>query len=193
LLIQHQFGHQELEPLDLDLEFAVAAVRVDPGRIVALTPAMIGRLGDADLSADIPDGQPLGQVAIGFSEQSGHFVGLPSLPHESLLNSVYRGTPISGGPVFGGQATGSPLIEGKLYLQLYHGRTDPDQQMEDWGFVGPTFGPLSYVVQTYCTTLRLHGDPHHELWLAHHDDMVVWGGAYYGDMSIFVATGAEHG
>src|SRR5262249_3985283 len=31
------------------------------------------------------------------------FVGLPSLPHESLLDPVYRGTPISGGPVLGEQ------------------------------------------------------------------------------------------
>jgi hypothetical protein len=100
-----QLGHQALEPFDLDLEFAAPAVGVDLGRIVALTPPMIGRLDDAELAADIPEGQSLGQVAIGFPEQSGHLVEPPSLPHESLLNSVYRGTPISGGPVFGEQTS----------------------------------------------------------------------------------------
>jgi hypothetical protein len=87
---------------------------------------------------------------------------------------------------------GERLSEGKLYLQLYHGRTEPGQQMEDWGFTGPTFGPLTCVVQTYFCTLRLHGDPHQELWLEKYDDMIVWDGAYYGDMSIFIATGDEH-
>jgi hypothetical protein len=88
---------------------------------------------------------------------------------------------------------GAPLITGKLYLQLYHGRKDPAEQMDDWGFTGPTFGPLAYVVQTYFSTLRLHGDADQELWLEQFDDMIVWNGAYYGDISIFIATGDEHG
>jgi hypothetical protein len=64
-LVQHQLGHQELEPLDLDLQFTAAAFRVDPGGIVALAPARLRRLGDAELSADVPNGQTLGPVAIG--------------------------------------------------------------------------------------------------------------------------------
>ena len=88
---------------------------------------------------------------------------------------------------------GERLVAGKLYLQLYHGRKDPAEQMDDWGFTGPAFGPLTCVVQTYCTTLRLHGDVHQELWFEHCDDMVFWDGAYYGDMSIFIASGDEHG
>jgi hypothetical protein len=103
LLVEHQFGHQELEPLEFDLEFAAPAVGVDPRRVVTLSPAMIGRLSDADLSANVRDRQPLGQVAVGVPEQSRHFVGAPSFPHESLLDTVYRGTPISCGPVFGEQ------------------------------------------------------------------------------------------
>jgi hypothetical protein len=54
--------------------------------------------------------------------------------------------------------SGSPLIEGKLYLRLCHGRKDPAQEMDDWGFVGTTFGPLNCVVQTYTTAIRLYGD-----------------------------------
>jgi hypothetical protein len=85
-------------------------------------------------------------------------------------------------------ASGVSLIPGKMYLRLYHGRTDPDQEMDDWGFVGPTFGPLSCYVQTYCRTFRMHGEHDtDEVWLQVHDDLLVWGESYYGDMEVFVA------
>jgi hypothetical protein len=90
-------------------------------------------------------------------------------------------------------AAGSPLLSGKLYLQLYHGRSDPAQEMDDWGFDDPTFGPLTHVVDVYLTHVRLYGDGPVELWLETRDDMIVWKCLYYGDMSVFVATGDEHG
>ena len=64
---------------------------------------MISGLGDANLAAEVGDGHAFGQVAVGVFEQSSHFVVGPSLGHESLPVQVYRGTPISGGPTFGGQ------------------------------------------------------------------------------------------
>src|SRR5262245_8326770 len=83
---------------------------------------------------------------------------------------------------------GTLLATGKMYLRLYHGRTDPDQVMDDWGFAGPTFGPLSCYVHTYCNTFRIHGDGvTDELWLEKHDDMIRWDGCFYGDMQVFVA------
>jgi hypothetical protein len=83
---------------------------------------------------------------------------------------------------------GRGLVPGKMYLRLYHGRTDPDQEMDDWGFVGPTFGPLSCYVHTYCCTFRIHGEgPSSEVWLEKHDDMIRWGGCFYGDMEVFLA------
>ena len=45
------------------------------------------------------------------------------------------------------------LSEG-VYLHLYHGRLDPDEQLEAWGFDGPTLGPLEYVHGTYASTLQ---------------------------------------
>src|SRR5439155_18973517 len=82
---------------------------------------------------------------------------------------------------------GSPLVPGKMYLRLYHGRTDPDQEMDEWGFAGPTFGPLSCYVQTYCSTFRIHGEGcTNEIWLEKHDDMIRWGGCFYGDMEVFL-------
>ena len=84
--------------------------------------------------------------------------------------------------------SGTPLIPGKMYVRLYHGRTDPAQEMDGWGFVGPTFGPLSCYVHTYCSTFRIHGEcDTTEVWLEKHDDMIQWGGCFYGDMEVFIA------
>ncbi len=83
---------------------------------------------------------------------------------------------------------GTPLLPGKMYLRLYHGRTDPAQEMDDWGFDGPTFGPLSSYVHTYCCHFRIYGEcDTSEFWLEKHDDMIRWDGCFYGDMEVFVA------
>ena len=67
------------------------------------------------------------------------------------------------------------LCQARCTCGLYHGRTDPSQEMDDWGFVGPTFGPLSCYVHTYCCTFRIHGDGDtSEVWLEKHDDMIQW-------------------
>ena len=36
-----------------------------------------------------------------------------------------------------------------LYIRLFHGRTDPDQDMDDWGFDGPVLGPYQFAHTTY--------------------------------------------
>jgi hypothetical protein len=83
---------------------------------------------------------------------------------------------------------GMSLVPGKMYLRLYHGRTDPGQEMDEWGFVGPTIGPLSSYVHTYCCTFRIYGDCNTgEIWLEKHDDMIRWDGCFYGDMEVFIA------
>jgi hypothetical protein len=89
--------------------------------------------------------------------------------------------------------SGSPLIEGKLYLRLCHGRKDPAQEMDDVGFVGPTFGPLNCVVQRYFDAISLDGRNDEDLWLEKYADMIAWDGAYYGDIAIFVAGRHDHG
>jgi hypothetical protein len=109
------------------------------------------------------------------------------------VNAQRRDTPPDE-PVAGAWASpmvisrGTPLLPGKMYLRLYHGRTDPAQEMDDWGFVGPTFGPLSCYVQTYCCNFRIHGDDDSsEVWLEKHDDVIRWDGCFYGDMELFIA------
>jgi hypothetical protein len=87
---------------------------------------------------------------------------------------------------------GTPLVPGQMYLRLYHGRTDPAQEMEDWGFVGPTFGPLSCFVHTYYCTFRIHAEcGTHEVWLDKCDDMIHWQGCFYGDMEVFLAASGD--
>ncbi|HEY7330698.1 MAG TPA: hypothetical protein VH592_23865 [Gemmataceae bacterium] len=89
-------------------------------------------------------------------------------------------------------AKGTPLLPGRMYLRLFHGRTDPAQQMDDWGFVGPTFGPLACYVHTYCCTFRIFAeDQSHEIWLDKHDDIIRWNGCFYGDMEVFIASAHE--
>jgi hypothetical protein len=83
---------------------------------------------------------------------------------------------------------GTPLVPGKMYLRLYHGRTRPIQTM-DWGFAGPTFGPLSCYVHTFCHTFRIQGDcDTSEVWLEKLNDMIHWDGCFYGDLDVFIAS-----
>ncbi len=83
---------------------------------------------------------------------------------------------------------GTPLVPGKMYLQLSHGRTDPTQEMDGWGFAGPTFGPISCYVQTYCCDFHIHAEcGSDEVWLRPHDDMIRWDGCFYGSLAVFIA------
>jgi hypothetical protein len=42
-----------------------------------------------------------------------------------------------------------------LYIRLFHGRTDPDQDMDDWGSDGPVFGPYEFAHTTYAWDYEL--------------------------------------
>jgi hypothetical protein len=64
--------------------------------------------------------------------------------------------------------------------------------MDEWGFNGPVFGPLSAIVMTYLSTIRIHGTkPCDEVWIDTTRDMVQWKGSYYGDFEIFVAKAGD--
>jgi hypothetical protein len=41
-----------------------------------------------------------------------------------------------------------------LYLAMTHGRHHPDDQLNGWGFDGPTIGPLKWCHTTYATEVR---------------------------------------
>ena len=74
----------------------------------------------------------------------------------------------------------------QVKIHLYHGRKHPDENMQDWGFDGPTIGPFDAVIFTYLTDIRGFKDGH-ETTLKRHDDMVVWDNNYYGDFEVIPA------
>ena len=73
-----------------------------------------------------------------------------------------------------------------MYLRLFHGRTDPNQDMDDWGSDGPVLGPYKFAHTTYQSFLKL-GRPDgscDELYIVG-PDMVFYDCVYYGDWSVF--------
>jgi hypothetical protein len=83
---------------------------------------------------------------------------------------------------------GKQLEPGKTYFKLLHGRNRPEENLDDWGFAGPTFGPLEWFHITYLQTYRL-GRGSFEMEIGITEDMFVWEGKYYGDAEVFVAAG----
>lgn len=77
-----------------------------------------------------------------------------------------------------------------LYLRLLHGRIDPEQDMDDFGFDGPYIGPLKCAHFTYCSTVSLvfadgtETGPLPDELLGFEGDMIRFGGAYYGDYEV---------
>jgi hypothetical protein len=103
--VQEKFGDKPLETLDLNLELATSTIGADGAGVTVCTPAIIGRDSDVVFSTDVPDHEPLGEIAVNVFEESSNFVSGPSLAHGSLPGKVYPGIPISGGPVFGEQVS----------------------------------------------------------------------------------------
>ena len=79
-----------------------------------------------------------------------------------------------------------------VYLELFHGRHNPDEELDDWGFEGPILGPFPYVHITFASDIKVGAEyilPPQTL-LAMHDlsytrDQVEFAGSYYGDISAF--------
>jgi len=73
------------------------------------------------------------------------------------------------------------------YLQLFHGRTDPREQLNDWGSEGPVIGPLEYVHTTYATDVKFgfFDKSKSDGWLTIVNGLIYYDGVYYGDWSSF--------
>lgn len=89
-----------------------------------------------------------------------------------------------------------------VYLHLFHGRSAPDEDMEDWGFDGPVLGPFKYLHMTYLNDLKFSMEveaykkafpeearPYeYEGYVEGHfhstSDLIIYQGKYYGDFSI---------
>jgi len=75
-----------------------------------------------------------------------------------------------------------------VYIELFHGRRDPTQDMDDWGERGPILGPFRWIHTTYAGTIHLGNEdaPDDSVGDLHVDgDMVYYDGAWYGDWSVF--------
>lgn len=78
--------------------------------------------------------------------------------------------------------------ENELYIELFHGRKDKEQDMDDWGSTGPVFGPLCYAHTTYGNEIKLGKDGDEYGVLRVNDGMVYYNGIWYGDWSVFHAS-----
>jgi hypothetical protein len=75
-----------------------------------------------------------------------------------------------------------------MYIELLHGRDDPKEEMEDFGFKGPIIGPFSFMHVSYLHLIRLskldfNNGRYYTLDLA--EDMLKVGDSYYGDWVFF--------
>jgi hypothetical protein len=85
------------------------------------------------------------------------------------------------------EAKAAAAVSGRrgVYLHLLHGRTDPDQDMTNWGFTGPILGPFEAVHVTYKEHIRcIAFAAGTELDLGFHEDLLVYAGKYYGDFEV---------
>ena len=74
-----------------------------------------------------------------------------------------------------------------MYLELFHGRANADEQMDDWGLPGPVIGPLQYAHTTYATDLKFGfvDKSKSDGWLTVIDGLIYYDGVFYGDWSTF--------
>ena len=78
-------------------------------------------------------------------------------------------------------------MSAKVAIEMFHGRTSPDQDLDTWGSQGPVL-LVDYVHVTYLCQIKLgipqpagDGDLHFV------DDLVYYDRVYYGDWSVFPA------
>ena len=89
-----------------------------------------------------------------------------------------------------------------MYLHLFHGRTSPEQNLEDWSTDGPWIGPLKALRITYAHTIKLvfchakdaikFGLPVDQPWLHVREQMLVHGSVYYGEWEICEPDALSH-
>ncbi len=87
-----------------------------------------------------------------------------------------------------------PTSPAGLYLQLLHGRDQLDQEMTDWGFEGPTLGPLKFVQGIYLDHLRIEfAETEQSICIEYTEDCLVYNNQYFGQYTVFYQDGAHHG
>lgn len=97
-----------------------------------------------------------------------------------------------GGEFFSGRRTAlnedcliSARQGGKVQIQLYHGRENPEEQLDDWGFnaeENPTADAV-HLRPEGVYLLDFSGKKARARLIPFYEDMLVWRGHYYGDIS----------
>lgn len=72
-----------------------------------------------------------------------------------------------------------------VYLELFHGRKTAREHMDDWGELGPVFGPLDYVHTTYGNDIKFNGKDSGNGWLTVKNGLIYYDDMFYGDWSVF--------
>ena len=71
-----------------------------------------------------------------------------------------------------------------LYLLLFHGRHDPQEQLDGWGFAGPIFKIEGGLSVTYACEIEFV-DARAVMHVLHFvDDMVYYNHCWYGDFAV---------
>ena len=92
-----------------------------------------------------------------------------------------------------------------LYLHPWHGRSDPNEKLGDWGFDGPCIGPLTRVVfncgkippdeamtwpaEDQPSFVITHADGKEET-IKYQEDLGIYNGEFFGDWSVITAEAA---
>lgn len=79
--------------------------------------------------------------------------------------------------------TSSKKQMGKISLYLYNGRDTLEEELEDWGYHGPTLTG-EYFQFTYTTLWLYTEDENLGIELPIVGGCILWQGKYYGDFSI---------
>jgi len=88
-----------------------------------------------------------------------------------------------------------------LYLVLFHGREDRNEDMDDWGFDGPMIGPLQWCHTTYTCHVRICFETKEDelryfavsMFPDAHDmgmvgDLMKYAECFYGDWTVFMVS-----
>jgi hypothetical protein len=78
------------------------------------------------------------------------------------------------------------MTDRPVYIHLLHGRDDPEQEMDGWGFNGPLLGPFEAVHFTYLADIRciIDSSTGEDFGLRFQNDLLVHDGKFYGDFEI---------
>lgn len=79
-----------------------------------------------------------------------------------------------------------------IYIELFHGRKSRGQRLDDWGDPGPVFGPFDFIHTTYVHDIKMGNGGNREAELHVDDDMVFYGGVWYGYWSVFDKLESGH-